>query len=397
MELALWFGRTPEAEATLRAEGRTDLVNEMKRLVGELDGVTDIDPIELGEFFFETGQFEKCIEQYMRCDHFSERLMEALLIEGRVKDLGYMGKQLRKDDPLLPEIGRTLGLAGLVEEARDAYIRCGQMESARSVSETHGRWDLVTDIERRFGLKRSHENNIEQLVKGTKWQEALDVIRHGSQLAQTHQVLERAFGDKSLDLVDRKQAAVLLGLESATGTELKLLKVIGGRDPWRPASVIHLYSRGCWKMARGEFMDALACSARLASFEADFGLVGEEKVYKLLALSSLFAGDIDACSKAFFFLERIDIRYRPLAFKIFGNPGQSTNSGNGTCTHCDYDRVPLFATNCDSCGRQFEYCVASGRPVLKGDVTKRCTSCYHCIILSGAKLVTCPLCHQGLS
>ena len=377
MEIALWLGRVDEIQQELLDEGRHDLLREMKRAVCDFEGLDDASPQELGDYYFEHGKFEQAVEQYMQITGCEDRLFESLLILNRMQDVSELAKRLNGTDPLLLEVARVLGLGGYVIEAKDAFIKAGHVEMARDVCQQLGRRDLAADVERRFGLGRSC-GSVNALLNSGRLEEALDVATH--EKGGLDKILEHVHESK-WPLAVRKQAAVLTALESPN-TRM---------DAFRNAEGLHMFMLACRQLVEGDFDGALASSSRLASF--DSCLVADDFVWRLLAVSALMAGAKSSCSRAFLFLERGDHRYRSLALRIFAQNWTRSETVLGDCPNCERGGLKTSSVECDSCGCRLEYCVASGMPIVKDEITKRCSAC-HRLVRIICNFENCPLCHQ---
>ena len=169
---------------------------------------------------------------------------------------------------------------------------------------------------------------------------------------------------------------------------------------WRGAEAYHFLLLAQRQLYSGYPAEAMRTALRLKEYE---GVLTQEEIYSLIALTAFYSKFYGQCSKAFVKLQALDLpevrkaEVNKLALAIFTRyaPADPTTR-RADCPNCG-SRVQDWDAHCGDCGSHFPACVISGKAILEPHLTIMCRSCKHRFYESEVQgLRNCPLCHAPL-
>lgn len=171
---------------------------------------------------------------------------------------------------------------------------------------------------------------------------------------------------------------------------------------WHGAEALHYLMLAQRQLYSGDVMAAMTTALRLRNYE---DVLDPRDIYSLVALTAYYNECFATCSAAFIKLENLESftqaereSYADLALSIFMRTRPNDPAGGSiTCptSGCGGLLKP-WETSCSMCETSFSTCIASGKPILGGEVS-RCKVCRHKALVSEIRgRSSCPLCHGAL-
>lgn len=353
------------------------------------------------------GDYERAIRYFGHANNLEEQIY-ALYKSDDHAGLSKIIDQLEEKDPLLEKIARYFIAMGSSYNATKAMLKYGKPEAACYGLVFLNKWKDALHLANRYttvvDIRNVTKRYSRYLTDRGKHIKALKVLMAHKLFEEGSELLDKK-GDEAFS-IDRDYLlakkyylfAAKLRIKHATTGEAAPQTTMN--NIWDRVDAVHYLMLAHRMFYNGQYENSIYAAARVLRVHKE--LIKQEIPAAVMALAGLQSSQFKACSLGLTVLEcsrNLPQKKRDLAesiaVRIFTNnePDDTEPVQEIDCPDCQ--RTLNFYTPKCRCGYVFAGSIVSGKPIVPGSLTWKCSNCSHLAYKEEMiSIKACPLCHS---